>query len=466
MSNFAFREEFRMKKRLLLFSLTLFSIIALAACSGNLSVTPGVDSAATAVAATMSAFSVTATAGAISSDPHTSATDIASQANSNTPILRASFVATDGSLWVWTDGTQQMVQLTDISNAEQSFVSPDGSLIAFTRKLDDTTYELAAVNADGTQLRTLISSDQFAAMPRPKESIGLIPNQIDWIPGTHTLALNNLYQFMGPGQAISPDLISIDADTGVSTILLSEEETWKFFFSPDGSKIAISLPDGINLYHADGSPAAPSKFVEYSRVNTASEYQWTAEITWKSDSSAFMFTVPPAEPWTENPANTEVKRVPADGFSVTTIYSGPLVYQTPQEISPDLTQIVFLQKVDALNNLYDLHLVPFGGTADIVYAADSTVSNVYWSPDSRYFLYSVNKGEVKQAFLGQMDSAPNQVPQITSLVSAQWIDANRYLVLDWSGNGWKVWLGAVNSEPVMIYSDSLGYDSTPSIHAN
>ena len=49
--------------------------------------------------------------------------------------------------------------------------------------------------------------------------------------------------------------------------------SWQFAYSPDGSKIVASLPDGIDLYKSDGTALAPSKFFTFPNVNTASEYR-------------------------------------------------------------------------------------------------------------------------------------------------------------------------------------------------
>lgn len=441
-------------------------VVILAACTGTSGTTPTADSAATKVASTMSSFSATASAGATVEDSHAVPGVTASANAPVAQVHRASIVTADGSLWLWTDGTSEAVQVSGVTNAERSFVSPDGSLIAFTRKIDDTTYDLAVVNADGSNLRTLISSDQFNAMGKPDEAIAVIPNQVAWIPGTHTIAFNGRYQYMGPGLVISPSLLTINVDTGAAHMLFSEEESWQFWFSPDGSKIAVSLPDGINLYNSDGSRAAPSKFVTYPQVNTASEYQWTAEITWKSDSSAFAFIVPPAEPWVETPGDTDLRLIPANGFSVTTIFSGPILFLTPQAISPDLSQFVFLERVDPQNNQNDLHLVSFTDSTDSIYASQSDVSLIRWSPDNQSFLYSMNTNGVNQPFLGKKGSAPESIQGITSLVGAQWIDANRFLLLDRSDSGWKIWLGSIGSAPSLIFAEAASSNAAPQFHAN
>ena len=63
--------------------------------------------------------------------------------------------------------------------------------------------------------------------------------------------------------------------TATISNILNVGASWKFTYSPDGSKIAISLPTGIATYNADGSLLEENVLI-YPFVNTASEYAWVA----------------------------------------------------------------------------------------------------------------------------------------------------------------------------------------------
>lgn len=440
-----------------LLAILIMALIPLAACAPATTITPLVDKAGTAVAATMTTIAQSTSIPVVSEAAPTT-TGQETPTLPSTSVIRESLVAGDGTLWVWTDGTPAAIQISGVTQAERSMVSPDGSLIAFTKKFSEESYELDVINADGSNLQTLISSDQFASMSKLTNAIAAIPNQITWIPGTHSLALNTRALFMGPGSAVNPDLIIIDADTGVFNKLLSVDETWQFYYSPDGSRIIITLPDGINLYNSSGNRITPEKFITYSQVNTASEYQWTAKPVWKTDGSAFAFIVPPAEPWTENPEDSKVILVAGDGASASTVFTSQILFMPNPVISPDLSQIAYLTKPDATQNIFDFRLASLVGGENIVYSPNSYVSKIAWSPDSKHFLYSVNANGVNQTFLGAPESQPRSITEVTSLSSMKWIDANRYLILDMSGNGWKLWLGNINSAPVVLYSDALSND--------
>lgn len=445
------------RKKSLLFSV-IFPITALilAACNPIPATTPATDKAGTAVAATLTSIAA-ATSPVVVTEPDFTPTVQTTAAPA--AVIPVSLAAGDGTLWIWKDGDTAAVQVPGITQVEQSLVSPDGSLIAFVKKYSEESKELAVVNVDGTNLRTLVSSDKFQDFLKITDAIAAVPGQLAWVPGTHKLAMSTRAYFMGPGSAVNPDLIIIDTDTGTSSTLLSVEETWQFWFSPDGGKIVVTLPDGINLYNSDGTLAAPEKFFTYPRVNTASEYQWTAKPVWKSDISAFAFMVPPAEPWTENPEDSRVFLISRDGAKVTNVLTTQAMFMPNPSISSDLSQIAYLAKPDAMQNNFEFHLASLSGSENVVYSPNSYVPLVSWSPDSRHFLYSVNINGINQAYLGTPGSLPIMIPQITSLSAMRWIDTNRYLILDMTGSGWKLWLGNITSSPVVVYSDTLSNET-------
>ena len=190
----------RPRKIFLLMSFLLF-FSTLAACSlipfGN---APSGDTIGTMVAATVMA-------GGPAADSAPAATETVEITVSEMPVypIRVSFVNEAGNLFVWSDGSAAPVQLTTSGDATNAYISFDGNLIAFFRSPDDVNYQLDAINYDGTNLHTLLTSSQIAALPRPTYSIGLMPGQVAWIPGIHTLAMNFKAQFEGPGLAYTEE---------------------------------------------------------------------------------------------------------------------------------------------------------------------------------------------------------------------------------------------------------------------
>jgi len=126
----------------------------------------------------------------------------------------------------------------------------------------------------------------------------------------------------------------------------------------------------------------------------------------------------------------------------------------PQEISPDLSHIAYLQSVTAKENIFDLHIASLAGGPDKIYASNVAASDFTWSPDSTHFVYFLASGSSRKAYLGEIGASPALVSEVTDARGYIWLDANRYLVLDKTASGWKIWLGQIGSAPSELYSDS------------
>ena len=378
----------------------------------------------------------------------------------------AAFVDTNHNLFAWAPGSSAFWQVADTGDVQEALPSPDGSLVAYTRSADLQTYSLELVRADGTQTHTLLSSKQFQAFPHPEGSSGTSPHQMQWIPGTHLLAMTVRGVLQGPGTMIGRDLIVIDADNGTFHTLLTESDGFSFTFSPDGKYIATSLADGVNLYDSTGKPAAPTKFFGFPSINTASEYQYLPEIHWSSDGSSFAFFVPPAEPFSTSPGDTRLIRVEVKDLAVTTPLSAKMEYLFPLEITPDLATAAYTTLSTSSSQMVVLHLANLKGNTIEIYPSGQKLNRFFWSPDNVHFLFSSNEGITTLAYLGQPGIDPAPISIVTSMRDAAWLDASHYLIVDKTAMGWKIWYGHIGAEPAVVYSDSNAKDdnTTLSIH--
>jgi len=59
--------------------------------------------------------------------------------------------------------------------------------------------------------------------------------------------------------------------------------------------IAISRPEGVDIYNADGTLMI-ADLITFPFVNTASDYAWIPQPIWSTDSTAMVVVVPPQEP--------------------------------------------------------------------------------------------------------------------------------------------------------------------------
>ena len=440
-------------KRAAWFFILLTALFVLASVACNLTALTGgsATSTGTAVAATITALPPAVTEN-VSETSSVSAIPSAA-ASAATPI-RCSFVDSARNLYVWTVGSAAPVKLVDSGDVVESFVSPNGSLVAYTRSADYSAYELDVISADGTNQRTLIGTAAFASMPRPEGSLGLVPNQILWIPNSHRLAMSLRATFEGPGLQIADTLYNVDAESGAITRLIAAGDNFRFSYAPDGAWLVIARPTGVDLYSAVGGLVS-ADVVKYDFVNTASEYAWVATPAWQADSSRFMVAIPPQEPWVENPAASAVWRVTTTGTAVK-IDSSEMGF-FPAGIAsfdPALTKMTFVRRVGAAaDNTWTLHEAHVDGSTDTVIDTGYIGHLPVWSPDGSRFIYAKLVGSTSQAYLVEGDSAPVLLPGVTSLIDVRWLDNSRYLISSRGADGSSLLLGTTGSSDGVLFTD-------------
>lgn len=374
----------------------------------------------------------------------------------STPLSMA-FVAPDGNAYYWNEFLSTPTLLTSTNDVRAAYISPDGSLVALARSADETSYTLDIIHSDGTGLATLVTADDFAAFPRPTDSLSSIPNQVGWLPNSHILVMNTRITFEGPGSVTGESLFLINADEGSMTTPITLADTWYFRFtiSPDGTKIAISLPEGIEIYNLDGTKL-DRKALAYEFINTASEYAWVASPVWSADSKMLAAAVPPREPFAENMEDSTVWRISADGLSGEMTLSQQMMYAPGgfAFISPDLSKILYLAQLDPpTSGQYALTLSNLDGTGTVEYAVGSFFAGpVKWSTDStRFYYYDSDNG----AFIGQQGLAPQSLPDFADVKTVEWVDSSRFIGASGPEGGWKLLLGTVGSATGVIYSTPL-----------
>ncbi len=370
--------------------------------------------------------------------------------------LSIAFVGPDRNAYYWNETLVGATQLTTSGDVSSAYVSPDGLLVALSRTNDEISYTLDVINHDGTGLRTLLAPAGFMALPRPAESLSSVPGQVSWIPGTHTIAMSTRLTFEGPGSSTGDNLYFINADDGTITAPITLSDVWyfRFTFSPDGSNIAISVPDGIEIYTPDGIKL-DKKVLAYDFVNTASEYAWVASPVWSSDSSTLAAVVPPKEPFNDPVADSTVWVVSADGLSGEMTMSRQMMYFPGgfASISPDLNKIVYLTQYGAPeDNARTINISNIDGTDEIAYTTGDIHLTPIWSKDSsKFYYYDQGLG----AFIGQEGAAPLPLPDFSGVNTVQWIDGNRFIAASGPAGGWKLLLGNVGSPTGVIYSTAI-----------
>ncbi len=436
----------------ILIPLVVLALVSIA-CGISLP-TATVDTVATSVAATVEALAVTALT-AVPHDLPTAELPTVAPTPALAP-LHVALVSPDHDLYVWDETKPAAVKIVDSGDVSATVISADGSVIAFTRTSDFMNYSLEAIAFDGSGQRVLMNAADFAALPRPDGAVASTPSQMAFVPGSHTLAFNVRLQYEGPGMAFGDILYSINVDAPSVNSILDTGEAWKFTYSPDGSRIAISLPTGIAIYNADGT-LVDDNVLTYPFVNTASEYAWVASPVWSADSTHLMAAVPPQDPWTEPFGNGSLWRVAADGLSGEQTMESPMMYFPSgfAYISPDLSKVIFFNRLGApADNQQTLHTAGVDGTTDIAYTTGQFDSTVAWSPDNLHFFYTVRDGPGTISYIGIIGGTAVPVPDINNARDVVWVDATRYIASTFASGTGSLLLGNLSASTGVIFNGS------------
>ena len=394
-------------------------------------------------------------------EAHTAATEavvteaVAPTVSAPAPV-HVSFVPSNRNLFVWDESLGSPIQLTTSGDVEESVISSDGQLIAFTRTSDYTSYQIDVINYDGTNQRTLMTVSKIAGLPRPSGAIVLVPSKIIWIPYTHKLAINYSARFEGPGSQNPGQLYTFDVDTDTSQVLLSIGDdiwNWNYEFSPDGSKVAVTKPLGIDLYNADGS-LIQANVVTYSMVNTASEYAWTAYPYWKSDSSMFAVGILPVEPFNDPVDPGNIWTVTSAGTATNTMTTELRLFpRGVASFSPDLSKVAFVHREGVpTDNQWSLRIANIDGSNENPAVIGYFPKLPVWSPDGNRIIYAQENDLGTQIYLHTVNGNRDLLANCDALLDARWIDNNSYLFARKAGDNVVLIFGTGPSSFTTIYN--------------
>jgi hypothetical protein len=362
--------------------------------------------------------------------------------------LRLVYTDTSGNLYSWTqaDGVRPLLASGDILGAR---LSDDGLWAAFTRSTDYLHYSLWVIGFDGSGERELVTQDQLMALKNHADAVGAEPYIFSWIPGSHTLAFNTSPRFEGPGLLVNDDLHLVNAETGALSTLLAPGDGGIFYYSPDGSQIALVTPENISLINADGSNRRNNVLV-YDPVLTYSEYQYYAAPQWSSDGSFLRVAIPP-QASLDNPGEmTTLWHLPTDGSAAGVaghVLTAPLTSVT---ISPDLGWIAYQSTIgDGSDNRRDLHINTITGSNDVIYASGE-VNLDTWAPDSVHFVYTDRASS--QTRYANKDGGEVLLIPAGTVMNMHFVDEFTYIYLKDGGGQWEIYHGNLDGTQTMIAS--------------
>ena len=372
-------------------------------------------------------------------------------------VMRIAYLD-DNDLWLWTEGGTT-VELYDDATFDVSDVrlSDDGQVVVFTLRDSFDFIGLWAINTDGTNVRELVDAATIYAMSTEPAVAGVNPYQWDFVPGTHTIAFNTRLQFEGPGLFIQDDLRLVDADTAALSTLLTPGNAGQFYYSPDGSQIALVKPSSISLINADGSNRRDS-VLTYEPVNTYSEYHWYALPRWSAESSSLAVVIPSAD-ILDIASTIEIYDIPLDGSPAVSLGStaavAPIRNQAPT-ISPDLKMVAFTRRVGPIDSLLDeLHFLnPSSGVITLYYTA-TNLDFESWSPNGTHFIFS----EGGSRLMGELEAGFSPVGGLTDVRQVVWIDDTTFLFANGGFGTWQIQIGSLSGPNILIATLSANFVS-------
>ncbi len=360
----------------------------------------------------------------------------------------------DGNVWVWEEGKPAR-QVSDTGDAQYFTFSPDGEVVVFERTIGSFPYdykiELWAVDRDGSNLRKLVSVEQFDQfLPERHEAwIANLPRDYRWFAGTHKLSFG-VYPFInavgGSDAAVGYCLVNAD------TLVL---ERWdhpkaidpygpRAMPSPDGKVIAMVDRDSISLVNADGS-VIHEDALTYPAMNNGEGPGWGApQVVWTPDSQFLRVAV-----WEEDAGSDGFStwQIPTDGSLGIKLhtFSGMEYFAS---ISPNQAYIAYIHRVQPMSNDNELHLARFDGSADVIYATGYQLYFEGWSHDSFHFAYDLFA--THQLLLGSLCGKPVSLVESSDTPATQitWVDATHFLFV--GGREGQLKLGQVGGESLLI----------------
>jgi len=364
--------------------------------------------------------------------------------------LRIAYVK-DGDVWYWEEGSESR-PLTDRGGVEDVILSDDGKLVVYTRQRKDGRFALLVTDIEERGFRPLVHADQLEAMKNDPNALGVAPYRFDWVPGTHTVIYNTLL----PSEAaliLQDDLRLVNADNGTHTDLLAPGKGGAFYYSPDGSQIAVVQPNSISVMNADGSERR--ELFRYVNVYTYSEFEYYVKPLWFSDGSRLMVVIPAPDPLGDPTAPTKVWEIPVDGSEPIQRMSIVVSQGFSASLSPDLTRLAYHTSTDPDTVFRSLEIVELDGAQDITYDQGEIFFHS-WAPAGERFVYTLDNSII----VGELGEPPQAIGREGPVYFFRWVDDSSFIYIMKLEDGWQLhrWEDGSPDEQIDRSSTLIRYD--------
>lgn len=319
-------------------------------------------------------------------------------------------VYSDGkNVWLWQNDLATL--LTTIEGYTDVKLSDDGEFIAFKRE-----GLLWVIHNDGTGERLLVSSEDLETIEPTTSDNRLLVFQFDWVPNTHNLLFNTT--FSGYGVSYRDDLHFINPDALEQKSLRDAGEGGIFSISPNGKQVIMVTPNEISVQDINGTNHR--SLLNYSQIDTGSEYYEYVDPVWSLDSQSLIVDIPPRD-YKDNPSTAlkVIWHLFVDGSPPVQISQVPAHYR--YVFSPDFSNLAYNE---LKNSVIHTHVANIDASADLIYLLGTDMYIETWSPDSEDFiLHSRQSGEY---FLARAGNEPIPLTEQHSQ-DFLWIDKMYFL---------------------------------------
>jgi hypothetical protein len=214
-----------------------------------------------------------------------------------------------------------------------------------------------------------------------------------------------------------------------------------FYYSPDGSQLALSYPDHISLVNADGSNLRAA-VLAFPNVITYSEYQYHPHPVWAVDSSSLCVTLPPADPLAEPLPPTGLWTIPTDGspaILMGSVLAMPFAWPN-NAFSPDLSRLAYVKPVGPRQeNRRQLHLANADGSGNVLLVEGFSMEFDMWVSSSTRFVYIVDHDGVRGVYLVDLAGGSFMITSEPNMLQKmRWVDSSRFACFSQSGSAWEL----------------------------
>jgi hypothetical protein len=346
-------------------------------------------------------------------------------------------VYSDGkNVWLWQNSV--VAVLTTIEGYTDVNLSDDGKFVAFKR--DGLLW---VINSDGTGERLLVSSENLETIEPATNDSRLFVFQFDWVPDTHDLLFNT--SFSGYGVSHRDDLHIINADTLERKSLRGAGEGGIYLISPSGQQVVMVTPQEISLIDIDGTNYR--SLLEYSQIDTGSEYYYYADPIWSLDSQSLIVDIPPPDYRDNLTALNVFWHIFVDGRLPAQISQFPAHYR--YALSPDISKLAYNE---LKNDVIETHIANIDGAEDLIYQPGINMSFQAWSPDSENFILISRYS--RQYFLARVGDEPMALTEQDSQ-DFLWIDATYFLYKHIHNAACELRLGTIGKPSILLATFAL-----------